>query len=76
METDKITNIVIGSVIRVHRTLGPGLLESAYKACLVHDLFFEKVSTSKLKNHCPLCMKVSDWMWLSDGYGGRAAGCN
>ncbi|MBS1271708.1 MAG: hypothetical protein MAGBODY4_00840 [Candidatus Marinimicrobia bacterium] len=26
------------SSIEIHKTLGPGLLESAYKACLVHDL--------------------------------------
>lgn len=29
---------VIGSAIEVHRTLGPGLLESAYESCLVHEL--------------------------------------
>ncbi len=28
---------VIGCAIRVHRALGPGLLESAYHACLRHD---------------------------------------
>lgn len=29
---------VIGAAIRVHRALGPGLLESAYRACLAHEL--------------------------------------
>ena len=33
-----ITKAVIGSAIEVHRTLGPGLLESAYEACLAHEL--------------------------------------
>ncbi|MDT8317542.1 MAG: GxxExxY protein [bacterium] len=33
-----ITEKIIGSAINVHRELGPGLLESAYEACLVHDL--------------------------------------
>lgn len=33
-----ITEKIIGAAIRVHRTLGPGLLESAYKACLAHEL--------------------------------------
>jgi GxxExxY protein len=33
-----ITDKIIGSAINVHRELGPGLLESAYEACLVHDL--------------------------------------
>src|SRR6476619_4765729 len=29
---------VIGAAIEVHRHLGPGLLESAYEACLAHEL--------------------------------------
>jgi GxxExxY protein len=29
---------VIGAAIEVHRTLGPGLLEAAYEACLCHEL--------------------------------------
>ena len=33
-----ITEQVIGAAIEVHRTLGPGLLESAYEVCLVFEL--------------------------------------
>lgn len=33
-----ITSQVIGAAIKVHRKLGPGLLESAYEACLAHEL--------------------------------------
>ena len=33
-----ITEAVIGHAIKVHRTLGPGLLESVYVACLAHEL--------------------------------------
>ena len=33
-----ITETVIGAAIQVHRTLGPGLLESAYVACLAYEL--------------------------------------
>jgi GxxExxY protein len=33
-----ITQTIIGAAIEVHRTLGPGLLESAYEACLAFEL--------------------------------------
>ena len=36
-----VTDRVIGAAIRVHRALGPGLLESAYHACLAHELTLE-----------------------------------
>ena len=33
-----LTEKIIGAAMRVHTVLGPGLLESAYEACLVHEL--------------------------------------
>ena len=38
MELNDITRTIIGSAIRVHAALGPGLLESAYRACLRYEL--------------------------------------
>ena len=38
MERDPLTGTVIGCAIEVHKHLGPGLLESAYEACLAHEL--------------------------------------
>jgi len=35
---NKITEIIIGAAIQVHRALGPGLLESAYESCLAYEL--------------------------------------
>jgi len=34
MTINEITEAIIGSSIEVHRELGPGLLESAYRQCL------------------------------------------
>ncbi|MGL6073748.1 MAG: GxxExxY protein [Fimbriiglobus sp.] len=35
---DRFTESIIGAAIDVHRELGPGLLESAYEACLEYEL--------------------------------------
>lgn len=35
---NKLTELIIGAGIEVHRNLGPGLLESTYEACLVYEL--------------------------------------
>jgi hypothetical protein len=32
---NELTNEIIGAAIEVHRTLGPGLLESTYEGCLL-----------------------------------------
>lgn len=36
--TSQITGMIISAAIQVHRRLGPGLLESAYEACVAHEL--------------------------------------
>src|ERR1035438_6744041 len=35
---NQLTDKIIGAAIEVHRTLGPGLLESPYEECLCHEL--------------------------------------
>ena len=35
---EELTETVIGAGIRIHRALGPGLLESAYEECLCYEL--------------------------------------
>ena len=35
---NKVTAAIVDSAMRVHSLLGPGLLESAYDACLAHEL--------------------------------------
>lgn len=38
MEINDITYNIIGAAYKVHSALGPGLLESAYEACLAYEL--------------------------------------
>jgi len=44
-----LSDAIIGGAIDVHRAVGPGLLESAYQACLEHELRLRglKVETQK-----------------------------
>jgi GxxExxY protein len=35
---NELSGKIIGAAIEVHRRLGPGLLESTYQSCLVHEL--------------------------------------
>jgi len=37
-EVEKVASETVGSAYKVHRTLGPGLLESVYELCLAHEL--------------------------------------
>ena len=37
-EIEQIAEVVVDAMLKVHRALGPGLLESAYQACLAHEL--------------------------------------
>lgn len=41
--TDSVTHEIIGSAIDVHRHLGPGPLESAYRECLCHELRLRRI---------------------------------
>lgn len=38
MDIEEIAKNIVDSAIKVHRALGPGLLESAYQHCLIYEL--------------------------------------
>ena len=38
MDLDELGKQIVDAAFEVHKTLGPGLLESAYEACLKHEL--------------------------------------
>ena len=46
---NKITGSIIGGAIQVHRALGPGLLESAYEACLAYELAHKGLNIEQQK---------------------------
>lgn len=43
MDENTLSREIIGAAIEVHRTLGPGLLESAYQECLARELSLRKI---------------------------------
>jgi GxxExxY protein len=46
---NEISGQIIGAAIDVHRALGPGLLESAYEACLAHELMLRGLRVERQK---------------------------
>ncbi len=55
-EADPLTGSIIGAAIEVHRMLGPGLLESAYEACLIYELQLRQLKVEQQKA-LPICYK-------------------
>jgi GxxExxY protein len=50
IELNKITEKIINGAISVHKELGPGLLESAYEACLVYELASQNLKVERQKS--------------------------
>ncbi|PIQ10463.1 MAG: GxxExxY protein [Ignavibacteriales bacterium CG18_big_fil_WC_8_21_14_2_50_31_20] len=51
MVENQLTEIIIGCAIKVHKILGPGLLESAYQECLYYEL---KKAGLKVEKEVPM----------------------
>lgn len=49
LRINEVTEAVIGAAIEVHRTIGPGLLESAYQECLARELTLRQVPFEREK---------------------------
>lgn len=59
-----LTREIIGAAIEVHRHLGPGLLESAYRRCLMQELSLRGIA---FKSECPLPLEYKG-LQLESGY--------
>ena len=51
-----ISYLIIKSAIQVHRALGPGLLESVYRACLIYELRQNSLSV-RAEQLVPICYR-------------------
>lgn len=63
-ELDAIGRQIVDSAIKVHRILGPGLLESAYEHCLAHELHSRRLEVVR---QAPLPIEY-DGLRLNAGY--------
>jgi len=61
---NRLTEQIIGAAIEVHRELGPGMLESAYEACLAYELVKRRLTFERQRG---LCLKYKDQV-LDCGY--------
>jgi GxxExxY protein len=64
MSENELSYRVIGCAIKIHQILGPGLLESAYEACLFHELVKAELFTERQK---PIPL-IYEQVKLSSGY--------
>jgi GxxExxY protein len=53
VDVEALTETVIGCAIEVHRTLGPGLLESVYRECMIIEMRGEHLCVES-ERHVPL----------------------
>lgn len=56
MNENVLSNRIIGCAIEVHKSLGPGLLESAYQECLYYELIKSGLKVQK-ELSCPVIYK-------------------
>jgi len=66
---NSLTDQIIGAAVSVHRALGPGLLESAYEACLYYDwssVSFASNDRSRYRwsTRASSWIARTEWIWL------------
>ena len=64
MTENEIGTAVIGAAIKVHSVVGPGLLESAYEACLVYELEKQRL---RVRNQVSIPIRYEDLL-IDNGY--------
>ena len=64
MTENELSKVVFDAALKVHKSLGPGLLESAYEECLTHELRKTGLQIEKQK---PLPL-IYEEVYLEVGY--------
>ena len=64
MTENEVGNAIISRAMKVHSTVGPGLLESAYELCLGHELSRQGL---KVRNQVPIPIRYED-LSVDQGY--------
>lgn len=64
MELDEITGIIVDESLRIHRELGPGLLESVYEAVLANALVRRGLT---VRRQLPIAFRFDD-MVFDEGF--------
>ena len=60
MNENELSKIVVDCIFKIHKNIGPGLLESAYEECLFYELS-KQGCLEKDKNRCHFFMKQLKW---------------
>jgi len=75
VEVNQVSGIIVDAAMKVHSALGPGLLESAYEACLIREL---RKRGLRVESQVPIFV-IYDGETLDIGYradSGRRGGCS
>ena len=64
MTEEEIGHAIIGAAIKVHSTVGPGLLESAYETCLVYEIERRRV---RARRQVPVTIRYEE-LTIDNGY--------
>lgn len=64
MDVNEISGQIVDAAMKVHSALGPGLLESAYEACLAHEL---RKRGLRVRSQVPLAISY-DEIQIEPGY--------
>ena len=64
MTENEVGNEIVALAMKVHSTVGPGLLESAYELCLGHELTRRGL---KVRNQIPIPIRYDD-LTIDHGY--------